>query len=72
MTTAVKDRQYPDLLFMHDVTDAVELEPMHRCPAHIRESDSSRFNASTDHTEKAIMCALDLCAGRTQRRLADY
>ena len=30
MPSAVKDRQYPDLLFMHDVIDAVELEPMHR------------------------------------------
>src|SRR6476660_3302475 len=43
----VKDRQYPDLLFRNDLIDAVQLEPMHRCPAHLRESDSSRLNAST-------------------------
>jgi hypothetical protein len=40
MTPPMKNRQYPDLLFMHDVIDTVELEPMHRCPPHVCKANA--------------------------------
>jgi hypothetical protein len=40
MTTPMKDRQNPNLLVSNGVIDSVELEPVYRGSAHIREPNS--------------------------------
>jgi hypothetical protein len=40
MTTPMKDREYPHLLFLNEIIDPIEFESMYRRPAHIRESNS--------------------------------
>jgi hypothetical protein len=59
--SAVKDRQYPDLVFVDHVINSIKLEPMYRRPAHIGKPDSmekrrfaQRLNGAVNLRQKFI------------------
>jgi len=40
VAASMKDRQYPNLFVPDDVVNAVEFEPVYRCPTNVGKADS--------------------------------